>query len=122
MAVFTRTSGNEGGASGEFFGRDIQFLKATVAGAGASALAATQTGPNCALATIVKAVQNYATVSIVGTPASNDVVLAVEGLSNIATVGTISTAANAALVAAGFTSGTAMTVTFALHETLKPTF
>ena len=121
MAVFTRTSGNEGGVAGEFFGRDIQFLKVTVAGAGKAAIA-TLTGPNCALAVIVRAVQMFGTVSIVGTPTGDDAILAVEGLSNRYTNAQAKTEADAALVAAGFTAGTAVTTTFVLHEVLKPTF
>lgn len=121
MAVFAKTRGNENGVAGEFFGRDIQFLKVTVAGAGKAAIA-TLTGPDCALATIVKATQMYATVSIVGTPTGDDTILAVEGLSNIGSVANLKATADAALVAAGFTAGTAITTTFVVHEVLKPTF
>lgn len=120
MAVVARTRGNESGISGEFFGRDIQFLKVTVSGAGKAAFA-TVTGPNCALAAIVNGVQRYSTVSIVGSPSGDDAVIAVEGLSSLGTASNLSLAANAALVSAGFTSGTAITATFVVYDKISGT-
>lgn len=120
MAVFARTRGNESGVNGEFFGRDLQFIKVTVAGAGKAAIS-TLTGPNCALAVICQAVQMYGTVSIVGEPSGDDAILCVEGLSNIGSTANLKATADAALVGAGFSAGTAITTTFVIYNKVSGT-
>lgn len=91
MAVFARA--NNGGARvGQFVGRELEFVLLAKTGI--------QTGFTDVDSNFEKAVrilQTYGTMTIVGTPASDNVIFVMEGMSNKATKGNIEADLNAAL-------------------------
>lgn len=94
MPVFTRTNG--GVAPGEFIGRDIKFVKCTSTGIHTDA---TLVDSDHEKATRILA--QYSTITVVGTPASDNAIWAVEGLptdvAGTAIVSQLNTEGNAAL-------------------------
>ena len=73
MATFTRVNG--GTIAGEFIGRDIKFVKC--------ALTNIHTGyssPDSDLEKVARVLSRYSTITVVGTPASGNVIFVVEGL------------------------------------------
>jgi hypothetical protein len=73
MAEFTRTNG--GALAGEFFGRDLKYVKATL-----TSLETGYTAAESNYEKIVRVLEKYSTVSITGIPASNNAIFVVEGL------------------------------------------
>lgn len=94
MPVFTRTNG--GVAPGEFIGRDIKFVKCNSSGIHTNAI---NVDSDHEIATRI--LSQYATITLVGTPASNNAIWAVEGLptdvAGTAIVSQLNTEGNAAL-------------------------
>ena len=73
MATFTRANG--GALAGEFVGRDLKWVKCTST--------SIETSPGAAdsdFEKVVRILQKYSTVTIVGTPASSNAMFVVEGL------------------------------------------
>jgi hypothetical protein len=73
MATFTRTNG--GALAGEFIGRDLKFVKATL-----TSLETGYTAVDSNYEKIVRVLEKYSTVSITGIPTSNNAIFVVEGL------------------------------------------
>ena len=73
MATFTRVNG--GTTAGEFIGRDIKFVKCNLTGIHASYTAADSN-----LEKVTRVLSKFCTVTVVGTPASDNVIFVVEGL------------------------------------------
>ena len=73
MATFTRANG--GTTLGEFIGRDLKFVKCT-----STSIETGYTAADSDLEKVARILSKYSTISIVGTPASNNVIFAVEGL------------------------------------------
>ena len=73
MATFTRANG--GATAGEFFGRDLKFVKCNSTGIHTSYTAA-----DSDLEKVTRILSMYSTISVVGTPASDNVMFVVEGL------------------------------------------
>lgn len=73
MATFARTNG--GTTAGEFFGRDLKFVKLNLTGVHTGYTAVDSDLEKCA-----RVLSKYSTISVVGTPASDNVVFVVEGL------------------------------------------
>ena len=74
MAVFARAA-HTGAKSGQFYGRDINFVRVALSG-----IETTYTQPDSTFEKVVRTLQMYGTMSIVGVPASGDAVFAMEGL------------------------------------------
>ena len=73
MATFTRANG--GTIAGEFVGRDLKFVKCT-----STSIETGYSAADSDLEKVTRILSKYSTVTIVGTPASNNVVFVVEGL------------------------------------------
>lgn len=73
MATFTRVNG--GTTAGEFIGRDVKFVKCALTGIHTS-----YTAVDSNLEKVTRVLSKFATITIVGTPASDNVVFMVEGL------------------------------------------
>ena len=73
MASFTRTNG--GVTAGEFIGRDVKFVNCALTG-----IHTGYTAANSDLEKVVRVLSKFCTVTIVGTPASDNVKFLVEGL------------------------------------------
>ena len=73
MATFTRTNG--GVTAGEFIGRDVKFVNCALTG-----IHTNYTAANSDLEKVTRVLQKFCTVTIVGTPASDNVKYLVEGL------------------------------------------
>jgi hypothetical protein len=73
MATFTRTNG--GALAGEYIGRDLKFVKATL-----TSIETGYTAADSNYEKIVRVLEKYSTVSVTGIPASNNAIFVVEGL------------------------------------------
>ena len=73
MASFTRTNG--GTTAGEFIGRDIKFVNCALTG-----IETGYTAVNSDLEKVTRVLSKFCTITVVGTPASNNVKFIVEGL------------------------------------------
>lgn len=73
MATFARVNG--GALAGEFVGRDLKFVNVALTG-----IQTGYTSPDSNFEKVVRVLQKYSTVTIVGTPASGNAVFVVEGL------------------------------------------
>jgi hypothetical protein len=73
MATFTRANG--GALAGEFFGRDLKWVKCT-----STSIETGYTAADSDLEKVARILSKYSTISVVGTPASNNVMFVVEGL------------------------------------------
>ena len=73
MAVFTRTNG--GVAAGEFIGRDIKFVKCALTG-----IHTGYTAVDSDMEKVTRVLSQYSTITVVGTPASGNVIFVAEGL------------------------------------------
>jgi len=73
MATFTRVNG--GALAGEFVGRDLKFVKVASTG-----IETGYTTPNSDFEAVVRVLERFSTVTVVGTPASGNAMFLVEGL------------------------------------------
>jgi hypothetical protein len=73
MAEFTRTNG--GALPGEFIGRDIKFVLCALTGIHTSYSAVNSNFEKC-----MRVLSKFCTITVVGTPASNNAMFVVEGL------------------------------------------
>lgn len=73
MAVFARVNG--GVKEGQFFGRDINFVLVALTG-----IHTNYTNIDSTFEKVVRALQMFGTMSLVGVPASGNAVFAMEGL------------------------------------------
>lgn len=73
MATFTRVNG--GALAGEFVGRDLKFVNVALTG-----IQTNYTSPESNFEKVVRVLERYSTVTIVGTPAAGNAVFVVEGL------------------------------------------
>ena len=117
MATFTRVNG--GAQAGEFFGRDIKFVKATL-----SSIESGYASPDSNFEKIVRVLETVSTVSVVGTPASNNAMFVVEGLPTTVGDNTADQSGGTAIVTHLQTQANAATggaVTFAVYNGLSGT-
>ena len=100
MATFTRTNG--GVTAGEFIGRDVKFVNCALTG-----IHTGYTAANSDLEKVTRVLQKFCTVTVVGTPAADNVKYLVEGLpsGNVVDV----TGASAAIATALATDADAAT-------------
>lgn len=73
MASFTRTNGYT--TYGEFIGRDVKFVKCVL-----TSIESGYAAVDSNLEKVTKVLSKFSTITVVGTPASNNVVFVVEGL------------------------------------------
>lgn len=73
MATFTRTNG--GTTAGEFVGRELKFVKCALTG-----IHTGYTAADSDLEKVTRVLSRFCTVTVVGTPASGNVIFVVEGL------------------------------------------
>ena len=73
MATFTRTNG--GAKAGEFVGRDLKFVNVALTG-----IQTNYTNVDSNFEKIVRVLEKYSTVTIVGTPSGGNAMFVVEGL------------------------------------------
>jgi hypothetical protein len=73
MATFTRTNG--GVTAGEFIGRDVKFVNCALTG-----IHTGYTAVDSDLEKVTRVLAKFCTVTVVGTPASDNVKFLVEGL------------------------------------------
>ena len=73
MASFTRTNG--GVTAGEFIGRDVKFVNCALTG-----IHTGYTAANSDLEKVARVLSKFCTITVVGTPASDNVKFLVEGL------------------------------------------
>ena len=73
MATFTRTNG--GAQAGEFVGRDLKFVNVALTG-----IQTNYTAAESNFEKVVRVLERYSTVTIVGTPSSGNAMFVVEGL------------------------------------------
>jgi hypothetical protein len=73
MATFTRVNG--GTTAGEFVGRELKFVKCALTG-----IHTGYTAAESDLEKVTRVLSRFCTVTVVGTPASDNVMFVVEGL------------------------------------------
>ena len=73
MATFARVNG--GALAGEFVGRDLKFVNVALTG-----IQTGYTAPESNFEKVVRVLEKYSTVTIVGTPAAGNAMFVVEGL------------------------------------------
>ena len=100
---------------GEFIGRDIKFVKCALTG-----IHTGYTASNSDLAKVYRVLSKFCTVTIVGTPASDNVVFLVEGLpsGNVKDV-TGTSAAIATALATDADAATSGSTTFTIYDGLS---
>jgi hypothetical protein len=113
MATFTRTNG--GVTAGEFIGRDVKFVKCALTG-----IHTGYTAVDSNLEKVTRVLSKFATITIVGTPAADNVVFMVEGLpaGNVQDV-TGSSAAIATALATDADAATGGSTTWTIYNGLS---
>jgi hypothetical protein len=117
MATFARVNG--GTIAGEFFGRDIKFVKATLSG-----IETGYASPDSNFEKVARVLSRFSTISVVGTPASNNAMFVVEGLPTTVGDNTADQSGGTAIVTQLQTEANAATggaVTFTVYSGLSGT-
>lgn len=117
MATFTRVNG--GALASELFGRDLKFVKATM-----SSIETGYTSPDSNFEKITRVLSRFSTISVVGTPASNNAVFVVEGLPTTVGDNTADQSGGTAIVTQLQTEANAATggaVTFTVYNGISGT-
>jgi hypothetical protein len=113
MASFTRVNGYA--APGEFIGRDVKFVKCAATG-----LETAYDAAESNFEKVVRVLQKFCTVTIVGTPASGNCMFMVEGLpSGLVNDVTGTSADIAAVLATDANAATGLTTTWTIYNGLS---
>lgn len=92
MATFTRVNG--GALAGEFVGRDLKFVKCALTG-----IETGYTAAESNFEKVVRVLERYSTVTIVGTPSSGNAMFVVEGLATTVSDNTADQSGSTTIVA-----------------------